>query len=159
MKKSDRGFTIIELMIVIAVIAILGLGAVPAIRGMVNKGGSQYAADELYSAIMLARMRAVRNNQWTNITFNVPGVDQYTIQWSGEVVNLAKHRSNPTFIRSPRALDPAPIPMITFSPQGFATVSGNVYLNDEFNQIYRIETTYPGITTVKRWAQGSSTWR
>lgn len=148
---GSDGFTLTELMVVVAIIAVLGGVAVFSIH-FNRKAGVQYAADELFGAIQNARMRAVRENQWCTVAFNSPQPNQYQISLSSEVVDLSKYRGEVTFGNSPNAADPAPAAQLVFTPQGFATTFGNVYLDSGVdNTWYRVETTYAGICRVNRW--------
>ncbi len=148
--RSD-GFTLIELMVVVAIIAVM-LGVAVLSINFSRKAGVQYAADELFGAIQNARMRAVRENQWCTITFNSPQPNQYQISLNNEVVDLSKYRGNVTFGNSPNAVDLPPAAQLIFTPQGFATTFGSVYLNSGVdNTWYRVETTYAGICRINRW--------
>ena len=148
---QSEGFTLIELMVVLAIIAVLGGVAVFSIH-FNRKAGVQYAADELFGAIQNARMRAVRENQGCSITFNSPQPNQYQISLNNEVVDLSKYRGNVTFGNSPNAVDLPPAAQLIFTPQGFATTFGNVYLNSGVdNTWYHVETTYAGICRINRW--------
>ena len=154
--SPPHGFTIVELMVVLAIIAALGGIAILSINSS-RKAGVQYAADEMFSAIQYARMRAARNNQWCTISFNVPQVNQYqiailTVPPTNQVVDLGKYRGNVTFGNSPNGADQPPAAQLVFTPQGFATTFGNLYLNSGVdNTWYRVETTYAGSTRVNRW--------
>ncbi|MBI5550460.1 MAG: prepilin-type N-terminal cleavage/methylation domain-containing protein [Desulfobacterales bacterium] len=150
------GFSLIELMIGIAVIAIVGSIAVPSMMGMNTKNGAQRAADEMYGVIMEAKMRAVRNNITVNIFFDIAN-NSYRCPETGETVTLNKYRGNVTFTNAPNGA--APIPRLTFSPQGFATLSGNVFIVEpNHNTFYRLQTSYAGVTTVDRWSEGAARW-
>ncbi|MDA8138898.1 MAG: prepilin-type N-terminal cleavage/methylation domain-containing protein, partial [Desulfobacteraceae bacterium] len=77
---NPLGFTLVELMVSIAVVAVLTAAAVPATIAFQTRHGLQYATDELYGDIQLARLRAARNNQRCRIVFNQPAPNQYTIR-------------------------------------------------------------------------------
>lgn len=57
-----RGFTVIELMVTVAVIGVLAVVAVPAMSGLVNAYRLNGAAGELQTAIQLAKSESVRRN-------------------------------------------------------------------------------------------------
>ena len=56
------GFTLIELMVTVAVIGVLAVVAVPAMTNLVNANRLNGAAGELQAALQLARSEAVRRN-------------------------------------------------------------------------------------------------
>jgi prepilin-type N-terminal cleavage/methylation domain-containing protein len=61
-QKKNRGFTLLELMIVIAMILILGALAVPRMVTTVNDISLRYVATDLSGLLQSARMQAVRTN-------------------------------------------------------------------------------------------------
>lgn len=77
----SRGFTLIELIVVIAVVAILlGLG-VPSFREQLARRALEGAATELSSDLQYARSQAVSSNAATTLVTN--STTQYTIATGG----------------------------------------------------------------------------
>lgn len=60
---SGRGFTLIELMVAVAVLAILVSIGVPALQGFIESSRLRAATHDLYSDLQLARLEAIRRNQ------------------------------------------------------------------------------------------------
>jgi len=61
-RKSEDGFTLIELMAVIAVLAIILMVAVPSMRGLIHRNQLRTETSRLLSAINLTRSEAISRN-------------------------------------------------------------------------------------------------
>ncbi len=59
----NRGFTVVELMIVIAVLALLTAAALPTFRDLMARNRVTTAANDLLSAFLLARSEAVKRER------------------------------------------------------------------------------------------------
>lgn len=68
--RPDNGFTLIELMVTIAVMSIVALFAAPALQSLVDKTRLQGATDRLYADMQFARSEAVRRNTSVSISFS-----------------------------------------------------------------------------------------
>lgn len=62
-----RGFTVIELMVTVAVMAILAAIAAPSMTGLINSSRLSGQAGELTSALQLARSEAIRRNSQVTV--------------------------------------------------------------------------------------------
>lgn len=174
-----KGFTIIELVIAICIIAIMAAAAVPAVNGYLRRHAPQHAADELYGDVQLARMRAARNNQRCRIQFNVPAANKYTLQdvdnnglviGNFKIGDLTRFRGNISFVNSPSAADNAPFATVEFLPQGIldtleplpvtAPASANsVFITNQGNDvIFRVMITPSGGTGMYRWNPNTNQW-
>jgi type IV fimbrial biogenesis protein FimT len=56
------GFTLIELMVVVAIIVILGAVAMPSLAGLVANQRARAASADLYAGLTLARSEAIKRN-------------------------------------------------------------------------------------------------
>ncbi|MCG8908887.1 MULTISPECIES: GspH/FimT family pseudopilin [Pseudomonas] len=65
--KGSAGFTLVELMIVVSVVAIFASIAVPSFSTVITNSRLQSASNELASLIQFARSAAVQNNQSMNL--------------------------------------------------------------------------------------------
>jgi type IV fimbrial biogenesis protein FimT len=166
--RGPAGFTLIELMIVIALVAIMIAVAVPSIMAITNRGGAQYAADELYGILIEAKTRAIRFNTDCSVTFDTANnrytrlcLDEAARGEAGETVELSKYRGTVQFIAAP-GVNTAATNIITYSPRGFAPAGSNgpVYIREADNDIvYRVRTLIAGATDVHRYDATNDTWK
>lgn len=69
--KSNRGFSLIEIMVVIGIIAILATIAVPNIIGWRTKQRFLAATSDVHEAIKMARSAAIKDNTTVVIQFQL----------------------------------------------------------------------------------------
>lgn len=74
-----RGFTMIEMMVVVAVLAILATLAAPSLRDMVIATQLRTAASDLFQAVILARSEAIKRATNVNV---VPVSGNWSQGWS-----------------------------------------------------------------------------
>lgn len=65
-----RGFTLIELMVVVAVMAIVLALAIPSFQSIINANRLASGANEMIAALQTARMEAIRRNQRAEVCFS-----------------------------------------------------------------------------------------
>lgn len=75
--RSDAGFSLIEIVVVLALMGILAALAQPSLDAYVNRGKTRRALDRLTSDIAMARMLAVRSGD--RAVLEVSGGDSYRI--------------------------------------------------------------------------------
>ena len=68
--SGKRGFTLIELMVAIAITAILLTVALPSFEVTLNSNRLTSSANEFVTALQTARMEAIRRNQHTAVCFS-----------------------------------------------------------------------------------------
>lgn len=76
----DQGFTLVELMIAIAIIGIVSAIAVPNFQQMVSSQRVKSAASDIYGSLQLARSEAMKRNSGTANPVSLTAVD--STDWS-----------------------------------------------------------------------------
>ena len=77
--KRSPGFTIVELMVTVAVLAVLTALAVPSFHDFFDRGRVRGAADEVLSLVANARAEAVENDLDVALAFVDNGVDPWCV--------------------------------------------------------------------------------
>lgn len=73
MSFSARGFTLIELMIVVAVVAVLAVVAVPGLREFVQNNRLAAQSNEFLTSLALARSEALKRGQPVSVCHSADG--------------------------------------------------------------------------------------
>ncbi len=163
--KANSGFTLVELMVVIAIIAVSLIIAIPtyhlSIKPTVSLNG---AARQLYSDVQLARLRAVSNNTRCGLVFSAgPSYiifrDSYkNSQYdAGEevikTVDLAKEYPGVQFDTSEGGGDGISFVnnSSSMTPKGLATKQGTVYLINEKGKGRKIVVNHMGGVRIEKY--------
>ena len=155
--NNKTGFTLIELMIVIAVSGILLGIAVPNFADHLRKVSLQNAAYQISGDLHTAKSQAIRSQADCSISFNILN-DEYTLTTPNRTVDLSAYRGDVMFAGNPDASADTFSNIITFNSRGVCSSAGQVYLTNQDNIIYRVQTSAAGGISVKRWSSSGSKW-
>ena len=184
--KNVSGFTMLDIMIAVAIIGILAAIAVPAILSWVPDHRLRAEARNLYSNLQRAKMAAIRNNQQWRVYFNnavSPG--QYFLCsdpganniWDGPAAMGGDDNVQMTVNLSGlhgvdygngaatnqidggmfgSAIDYATL-ATAFNARGTVNLLGYVYLSNSNGTCYAVGTPSPaGLISLRRW--GGNAW-
>ena len=183
---GEKGFSLIELIIVVTVIGIMAAVSVPAILQWLPNVRLKAAARDLYSNMQTMRMLAIKTNKTTAIFF-FPSNNNYKLchdynrttyncdRW-GSTVDLTSYKSGVGYGHG-SATKQANAAGSTFSgasadnvsysfgnnialftPRGFAVSGGYVYFDNVNHDVsYAVGSLNSGAILLKKW-QGSS-WK
>lgn len=181
--KHPSGFTLAEVMIVLAIIAIMAAIAVPNIMDWLPNMRLKAEARELFSAMQKARSEAVKRNRDTAIIFD-PANNSYSFcdNWNGTTcvgnsiatdmnlvgsgVGYGRGDSNNQVTGASWPLTPADDNVnyqnnrVVFNSKGLGS-AGYVYLDHQDNNTtYAVGTQSSGVIMLKRWfAGGGGSWQ
>ena len=122
MDRSQRGYTLTEMLIVVSVMGLLTLFALPRFHGLAERNRLTSARDELAAAIATARAAAVQkgrtstlflsgNQMWVTVVTNN----------AGSTTTIVPVKSFSTLYNVSVAPKDAAMSSITFDMRGFAT--------------------------------------
>ena len=166
--KKKAGFTIIELVVALAIMGIAVSVAIPGFSRWLPDYRLKAAATELYTNLQLAKMYAIRDNTKWGLSFNT-GVGGYVFRRGGvsqtepTPIWLARYKGGVAFgagnatdtfpsSGSPPAISVTfPSNEVTFNARGLADFEGYVYLQNSKNAAYAVGALTTGFILMRKW--------
>ncbi|MCP4690817.1 MAG: prepilin-type N-terminal cleavage/methylation domain-containing protein [Desulfobacterales bacterium] len=138
--RGKSGFTLMELMVVIAIVAIMGAIVTPNLIGWLTHSRFRSAVSDLAINLKMARSTAIKRNRTCEVRFNTPDSDKYRIACLGRTVSLETYRAGAHFLGAPPAL-------LTFTSRGLPSTnigSEIVVSNHDNTAKYKVQVSPSG---------------
>ena len=154
-----KGFTLIELMVVTALITIMAFVAVPIVQGYMRNTSLRYALYQISGDLYSVKARAVRTQVSQNITFDL-GNNRYTISDPARTVDLSEYGGGVALRNNPDSSPDLFSNQIQFTPRGLSDsiTPTQVYVTNQDNRIYRIQTSPAGAITMEAYIAATDDW-
>lgn len=120
LRRKPRGFTLVELMIAVAVLGIMLMLAVPAMGTWLGNAAIRTNAEAISNAIQFARTEAIRRNASVSITIDSAGTS-WTINMVGDGSLVQERGADGNATKVAVTFEPAASRTLTFSGLGAIT--------------------------------------
>jgi prepilin-type N-terminal cleavage/methylation domain-containing protein len=127
-RARSSGFTLVELMLVVGLVAVLAAAAAPSIAGGMRRFTLTSASQQVASTIRTARYQAVGRNMTVRVRFDYPDEGQYQIldATDADVISSAR---------------------LLLSGAAFSAISGDIEIDSQ-GRVTALAGTLPATITV-----------
>lgn len=155
---GSRGFTLVELMITVAVMVILAAIVTPTMTAMINNGRVAGQAEEMVAALQLARAEAIRRNARVTVCAGTAGVCNGSTTWSNWTIFGRDNTAEPVVVDTIRDVAvnssvavTGPAAGIVYKPSGMIDTQQTLEV-DKYGNKRCITVLISGVVTVSKGA-------
>lgn len=164
-KQSKSGFTLIELMVVVASIAVLAGVTAPNFINYLQEAGLKQAVYQISGDLHRTKSQAIRARSNQTMTFSQIA-NTYVCPSPLHTTNLADFWGSVVFINNPDGTLDAFSPAIAFNTRGLSgllpAVTTQVYLTNQVagpfgvgnGRIFRVQVSAAGAVSIHEWRGG-----
>ena len=158
--KREQGFSIVDLLIAIAIVGIISTASIPSLKGWSRNYNMQSAAMDLYTHMQKAKLGAVKENKSWTINFNPGGLLGYqvihkvnNVDTVDKTVDFRKKYNGEIQYGDPTATKTYPAnSLISFNPNGLSDTGYAYISNKSKSSYYRVGMLYAtGAIKIEKW--------
>jgi type IV fimbrial biogenesis protein FimT len=142
--RKNSGYTITELMVTIAVIAILASLAIPSFIAWLPNYRLRSGAEEIQSTLQLARITAIKENSTVTVDFNTANETYRAFVVGGQTIRGG---------RMPAGIDIDSTDFggdsVEFNSRGIATAAGTAVVRNNLGRVRNIEVYITGNSRIE----------
>jgi general secretion pathway protein H len=136
MARGKKGVTLIELVVVMAIVAIMGLFMAPAIGEWLDNFRIKQAARDIASTLQLAKMQTISSRQTHSVNFTLA-------DGTYGITPLPPGGSN-SQVPKGVTIATGSATSISFNPDGTSPVSGTITINNAKGKQYQVSVSATG---------------
>ena len=154
--KKENGFSIVHLMIAIAIAGIISVASIPSLKQWSRNYNVQSAAMDLYSHMQIAKIGAIKENKLWTVNFNPGGLLGYEVHNGAaqtvKTINFRTRYDSEILFTDPTAAKTYDAPTLAFNPSGLSD-KGYAYIsNKSRSKYYRVGLLFiTGSIRIEKW--------
>lgn len=161
-RQTQRGVTLVELLVALAVLGTLGSMATPNMRGWSRSAALKSASSSLYGHMQAAKVGAIKDNRPWTVNFNPGTLVGYQVRnGEGRVVRTVDFRTQygaAVIYGNPQSALTVDTAVVTFNPNGLSNTGFTYLASRDGSRYHRVGLPLAnGIIRAQVWDH--NTWK